>query len=360
MDIAKFTAEDFVLDPSFRKWVVNPDAATKIKWEKLLEKNPHQYEAAEQARDIILHLSIKNHLLEHDDKSKIWKKIALNLDEDTEAAFDDKIVPLDAKSTLGRKSTKPTFFNRGFWWRVACLFFLSLSLLYIFNRSEEEEPSEIPKPIYYVERNTPPGVKSNLLLSDGSKIILNSNSNLKFQKQFDSDKREVFLEGEAFFDIAEDTLRPFYVHVGQLHAVVLGTSFNIKAYDQSKVDIALVSGEVLLEERGNDTGGFLLAPGQMARINNGRLQVTGFDKELILGWTMKLILFKETPMDEAIQVLENWYGVKIHVSNRPKSKVTFSGKFQDETLKNVLLGLSYVAGFKFSIHQNEVEIKFNN
>lgn len=360
MDISKYTAQDFVLDPSFRKWVVDPDAETKIKWEDLLMKNPHQYNEAEQAREIIINLSIKNHQLEDDEVVGVWRNIMQNLETDTEHASEYKVVPLDSKSTLGKKLNEPFFVNMRLWWGVACIVIIGLTFNYFFGASDMKEDVKADEPISYIERITPPGVKSNLILADGSKIILNSNSKLKFQQQFDPEKREVFLEGEAFFDVAKDTLRPFSVNVGQFNAVVLGTSFNIKAYNNSKMDIALVSGEVLIENKEIESAPLLLAPGQMAQLNNGKLQVTNFDSDMILSWTVKLILFKETPMDEAIFLLENWYGVKIHISNRPKSKVTFSGKFQDETLENVLLGLSYVAGFRFSIHQNEVEIKFDN
>ncbi|HSI74532.1 MAG TPA: FecR domain-containing protein [Lunatimonas sp.] len=358
MDIAKYTAEDFVMDPSFRRWVVNPDAETKIEWEELLSKNPHQYEAAEKAREIIFNLSIKSHQIDNKLISEIWEQIERNLDVET--SFDYKVVPLDSKSTLGKKSSRAPVINLGFWWGVACFFIVCLTSLYLFGPVEEDENLVISEPKTYVERITPPGVKSNLMLSDGSKIILNSNSKLKFRKQFDLDKREVFLEGEAFFDVAEDSIRPFIVNVGQVNAVALGTSFNIKAYNTSNMDIALVSGKVLIEDSEGEKPSVLLVPGQMAQLGKETLQVTDFDKDLILSWTIKQILFKETPLDEAIFLLENWYGVKIHIFNRPKSKVTFSGKFEDETLKNVLYGLSYVAGFKFSIHQNDVNIKFNN
>lgn len=359
MDISKYTAQDFVLDPSFRKWVVNPDAETKIRWEKLLMKNPHQYKEAELAREIIMNLSIKNYVLEDNEIIGVWENIRQNLEIDTIHTSDYKVVPLNSRSTLGKKLNKP-FIHLDIWWRVAGIVILGLMFIYFFGPGDIEEDVITSEPISYIERITPPGVKSNLILSDGSKIILNSNSKLKFQKQFDPKKREVFLEGEAFFDVAKDTLRPFSVNVGQFNAVVLGTSFNIKAYNNSKMDIALVSGEVLIKNKEIESSPVFLVPGQMAQITNGKLQVTNFDSEMILSWTMKLILFEETPMDEAIFLLENWYGVKIDISNRPKSRVTFSGKFQDETLKNVLLGLSYVAGFKFSIHQNQVEIKFDN
>lgn len=359
MDISKYTTQDFVLDPSFRKWVINPDAETKIKWEDLLMKNPHQYKEAEQARDIIMNLSIKNYQLEDDEINGVWGNIKRNLETETGSTDDYKVVPLDSRSTLGKKSNKPGK-HSGLWWRVAGIVILGIAFIYIYGSGDTKQDVKPTEPISFIERITPQGVKSNLILSDGSKIILNSNSKLKFQKQFDSEKREVFLEGEAFFDVAKDTLRPFSVNVGQFNAIVLGTSFNIKAYNDSQMGIALVSGEVLIKDIETESPPVFLVPGQMAQINNGKLKVTEFDPELILSWTMKMILFKETPLDEAIFLLENWYGVKIHISNRPKSMVTFSGKFQDETLKNVLLGLSYVADFKFSIHQNEVEIKFDN
>ena len=103
-----------------------------------------------------------------------------------------------------------------------------------------------------------------------------------------------------------------------------------------------------------------LVPGEALKIDTekGKLVKTKFHQDLVIGWTKKWIFFNETPLLEAIRVLENWYGVQIQLTRQPKEQVMLSGKFQDETLENVLEGLKFSARFDFKIDKQNVKIIF--
>ncbi|MEX0884053.1 MAG: FecR domain-containing protein [Cyclobacteriaceae bacterium] len=359
MDISDYSTEDFVLDPSFNRWVLSPDSFTNIKWEQLLQKYPYQRKNASEARDILINMSIEHFELESSKKIVLWNQIKNEISLEIPEIDGSRVIPLNARSILVRQE-KENKWNPWLGVKIACAALLAIGMSYLYYQldSKEAEPELVQE--YYNERVTPPGVKNHLKLEDGTRIILNANSRLKFPRSFGKHKREVFLEGEAFFEVTRDSLRPFTVYAGDVTTTVLGTAFNIREYQEGKLDIALVSGEVRVENTGLDDKTYTLKPGEMIQKRNKELKVSLFDEESIIAWTKKIIIFKNTPLEEATQVLENWYGVKINLKNVPNERVTFSGKYQDESLENVLKGLSFVGGFQFNINQKETTIIFDD
>ncbi len=139
------------------------------------------------------------------------------------------------------------------------------------------DKSETSKAIEYHKLNVPYGKKFKLQLSDGSKIHLNSGSSISYPSQFIEGKnREVTLKGEAFFEIAHDSLHPFYVNADHLQISVLGTKFNVQSYiEDETTDVVLVDGAVALAPNGisNNKDQFRLSPGELGSIkkNNNKI-----------------------------------------------------------------------------------------
>ena len=364
MDISNYTTEDFVLDPSFRKWVLNPNVETNLYWERLLAANPSKYNEAEEAREIIAHLATKEHQrLTDTEFGELWEEIDVDLSEDVRPFHEKKVIPLNAISTLRRqvpdlRQKRRYLSHYGF--RVACILALAIGLGFMASYFTTEVTLEELPQLVYEERSTDPGVKAHLTLSDGSQVILNSGSKLKYIRNFEGDKREVILEGEAFFDVVKDSLRPFTVVTRETKTTALGTSFNIKSYEQGTLDISLLTGEVAVESSLEELTYLTLIPGEAINIDvpNNRFVKGQFDKDLVVGWTKKLLVFQKTPFWEAVRTLENWYGVTFEIQNKPSREVLFSGKFDNETLEIVLEGLSYAAKFDYEINEDEVKIKF--
>lgn len=213
----------------------------------------------------------------------------------------------------------------------------------------------------YTEHITRPGVKSKLTLTDGSQVTLNSGSRLYYEKNFQKNKRELFLEGEALFQVFKDMKRPFVVHTGTVSTTALGTSFNIHAYEDDVVNIYLLTGMVKVADQSDHGTEILLGRGEAALADShGRLAKGEFDAERATAWARGIILFDQTPILEAIQVLENWYGVIFDLKNQPSANLTVSGKFDNELLENILLGLSYSARFQFVLRDDTVTLNFSN
>lgn len=365
MDISKYTTEDFVLDPEFRKWVLSPNTESNLFWEKLMQQYPSKVHEAKVARELLLNLSLKNYQLTELESKSLWESINNSTPEDLLAEHIDNIVPLNSGVTLKIHKELP---NKSFqlssqFMRVAAILLFSFGLgilMNLFFYSGQFREFESMDQIEMKEHITPPGVKSSLTLKDGSKVILNAGSSLKYHEDFGSDQRTFFLEGEAYFDVAKDPSRPFTVSTGQVTTTALGTSFNISAYENEDINVSLVTGKVSVELTGVTPFAVMLEKGEGVKINplDGEMTKADFDSDQVIGWTQKKIVFDKVNLKEAIRVLENWYGVTFYFQNEPAPGLFLSGKFHDETLENVLEGLSFTAKFEFEINEDIVKIRF--
>jgi len=145
-------------------------------------------------------------------------------------------------------------------------------------------------------------------------VRLNAGSHLRFPSVFSADKREVFIEGEAYFEIQGDASRLFTIHSGQTDITVLGTTFNINTYSR-QTRVSLVSGEVVV----NTGEGKMvqLKPGQEAAIDKqyGAIYVTPFQKNITLAWLEGLQIFLDTPLRDICNVVERMYNLRIHIDD---------------------------------------------
>lgn len=203
-------------------------------------------------------------------------------------------------------------------------------------------------------RKTLAGQKLQVHLRDGSKIKLNAESSIEFPKYFSDSTRVVSLRGEAYFEVAEDANRPFNVVVGDVVVKALGTSFSIRS-EHGTTKIFLTSGKVSVKSTKIEDP-VMLSPGEMVIENNGFLdEIKEFEYDDI-AWKDNVLVFREASSSQVFQQLEKWYGVDIHVKD-DLGKWSFSGQFENEPLKEVLLGISHSEELDFEIQNKEVVIK---
>jgi len=362
MDIYSNTVRDLVLNPEFRKWVLYPNAELNKTWKNYLSKNPTAARDVEVARELILDLFSNQYPLQDREYKEIWDKIETETTKEDQQKQFAKVVPIRQGITPESPTSTQVSFQFGYFWRVASILLISLGLGFFASLFTPHEPiAEVPQPIKNIAYNNPPGVKSSISLADGTKVILNAGSSLSYEEHRFKEVREVFLEGEAFFEVTHDPDRPFTVNADGVNTTALGTSFNIMAYKGEKQTVSLHTGKVSIELPNPENGKIILSPKEAIRISPDKMVVSKakFDEEAILAWTRKTIVFEDTELAEAIRTLENWYGVRFHFQNRPKPGMNLSGKFHNETLENVLEGLSYTAGLDFNIENDQVSIKFN-
>lgn len=182
------------------------------------------------------------------------------------------------------------------------------------------------------------------VLADGTKIWLNGQSTIEFPTTFSKDSiREVFLNGEAFFEVAHNKEKPFIVHTSSIDIKVLGTSFNVKAYSNEKtIETTLLKGKVRIEPQpdagGRAVAGVELKPNQRAVFNKGSkmIDIEEVNADSTASWKQKRMVFDRESLDNVITQLERWYDIKIHVDNRGELDCKLTATIENESLEDVL------------------------
>lgn len=218
--------------------------------------------------------------------------------------------------------------------------------------------------LVYNEIKVPRGKTFKLLLSDGTSIHLNASTTLRFPINFkEGEDRKVFLDGEAFFDVAKDENHPFLVNANGMDVSVLGTVFNINSYADTKSHAVLVEGSVSVRERGaNDVLGVeqIIVPGQKATVVGGNIKVEEVDVNDYTGWTQDLLIFNDESFADIVRKIERKYNVDIKNNYPELTPVRFNGKFREETITDLMDTFKESAGFDYHIQDNKIIINKKN
>ncbi len=244
-----------------------------------------------------------------------------------------------------RKKTR----RLAYWPQVAAVLVLSIVISSVFtflvkpNFNNHEQ-------VIYQEIKAAYGTQTKLQLPDGTAVWLNAGSQLSFPISFKNlDERKVTLIGEGFFEVTKNTQQPFVVSTSKLDIKVLGTSFNVNAYEnENNITIALKEGKVSLEQqrKGGNQEILNMNPSEVASYdirNNKIIHSTETDLNRYIAWKDGLIVFFDDPMGRVISRLENWYNVEIEVNDQKLLEEHITGTFNDNSLDQVLHLLSLMS-----------------
>ncbi len=233
-----------------------------------------------------------------------------------------------------------------------------------------DKHSSLDVPITFNEIHIPKGGKPNILsLSDGSKVFLNAATTFKYPTSFSKGRREVYLNGEAFFEIKKDSLNPFVVKIKNQYITVLGTSFNVEGYTDDTYNIVtLVEGSVTLEtfnEKGESISNVQMKPDQKAYYDRQTeiISIENVDASLVDVWTKGEYKFKDEPFFLIIKRLENYYGVTILLEDDSLKNIKYTGTFSlDQNIQEVLKIINHEKQFVFSQpdKDNIIHIRLSN
>ncbi|MBT31578.1 MAG: hypothetical protein CMO01_18135 [Thalassobius sp.] len=351
MKIENYHIEDFILDESFQRYFFGVNQEDEMFWEKWITENPNRLNDVQEA-----------------------KKFLSNLQFETETLSDDELQEeiLSMKNEIlrspNRKFIEPTQTKTNHTRRIAAtitslLIAGAIAYFFIGNTFTNQEESNKVVADYMI-KSAPLGQKNAITLSDGSKIKLNAGSSLKIYPDFNKQDRKVILEGEAFFDVAENEQKPFIIESGDLVTTVKGTSFNIKSFQEDNtVYIAVAAGLVsvkktLPDQKDSSDFEMLLQPDVMLvyQTETENFSRENFDRDLIFGWKDGVLSFKEANFQKIKIELERWYGAEIIINNQNVLNRPYTGTYKNASLETVLDGMRYVLGFSFEIKENKVYI----
>ncbi|KJF45181.1 FecR family protein [Draconibacterium sediminis] len=198
----------------------------------------------------------------------------------------------------------------------------------------------------------PEGESAEVYLSDNTHVWLNSGTKLTYPAQFDGETRDVQLSGEAYFDVTHNSENPFHVKTTNLTVKVLGTSFNMEAYEEARdVNITLVEGKINLQ---NNAGEVLteLAPGENAEFNltQKKINISKVDTEFYTSWKDGYLVFKDETLEEIAEKFERWYNVNVVFDDEKIKQLRYTGTIlKSKPIDQVLEILKYTTGIEYSI-----------
>jgi ferric-dicitrate binding protein FerR (iron transport regulator) len=259
--------------------------------------------------------------------------------------------------------------------QVAAILFLPALFLSLWLSLQKDEMQ-----VQYFEMHSNPGMVTSLELPDGSKVWLNGGSSLRYPNVFKGRHREVKMSGQGYFEIVQNSKHPFLVKTGESFLLeVLGTSFNISAYDDENIiETTLVEGSIQLKllqdgkmvqrilkpnekvvyTKNNESesvkSGTVLSKNDLIispkkDINTDMVKIASVDPKYDIAWKDQKILFKDHPMEQVIRTLGRYYNVEFVVKNTQVMNSEITGKFDNEQLSQVMEYLKIASGIKYNI-----------
>jgi transmembrane sensor len=233
---------------------------------------------------------------------------------------------------------------------AAVLIFMGSALYFYIKR-----PGTGPL-VAYQEIHTLKGERKIITLEDGTVIQLNNESSLKYPQNFSGNTREVYLKGEAFFQVKHNPAKPFRVHIEALNIEVLGTSFDIKDYPEDKnISVTVATGKVGVNKPGRKEA-FLLLPHDRLSYNtlSGKITQKKVDPHDETAWQQNELVCNDESLGMVCRCLERWYGVDIHIQSKSLLDKKVSLKIKDDNFNSVIKMLSLAGGFHYEVKDNIV------
>jgi transmembrane sensor len=335
-EYAKYDLGDFAADEYFVEWVLRPDLQSDAFWTQWQLAHPAEAKKLHEARLLVLLMQSRKIRMQENQKENLWQKIQLD--------------------TIDKEVSRKNRSRRNFmvYAAAACVALLLVTLvgLVYHNLTLHEQ---------HIVAENPAGKTSIIHLEDGTKVWLNADSKLAYVKSFEGEStRTVTLEGEAFFDVAENKDKPFIVNARQMKVKVLGTAFNVKAFNADEnIVTTLLRGRVEATLSENESKPVILAENQQAVLNTrtNRISVQDVEAEKIAAWKDGILIFDNTPFSEVKISLERRYGVIITLEDQESLHCHFSGVVKDEPITKVLDLLQTTSKITYEINGTAVRLK---
>lgn len=228
-------------------------------------------------------------------------------------------------------------------------------LEYLRNDKENEDIALI-----YNTLKIPKGGEYSIILADGSKVWLNADTELKYPVRFNDTIRRVFIEGEAYFEVAHNTDKPFIVTTNKLDITVLGTSFNVMAYNnESQIQTTLVAGKVKITGFAENDTETVLKPGFQASldVNTQKMVSKKVDTYIYTSWKTGKFIFKNEELSSIMRKLSRWYDIETIFKNEELKNYHFSGTLKKyDNISDILNMIELTTNVSFKISERSVVV----
>jgi transmembrane sensor len=352
VNYTQYTVEDFAQDVYFREWVLENTPDAHRFWEAFYVANPAQKEEIDLAKSMVRALKINEIPVVEADIQKGINRILTLTD-----VVETPVVPLYQRTWFRIAASMALFISVGLWWSRGA----------VPQKSGENtvntEGVKVEEKI--VNNEDKP---SSITLPDGSTVVLEKNSQIRFDKDLKGTTRTVYLTGEGLFDVVKNPNKPFIVHAGDLVTKVLGTSFRIKAFDKAaNVTVNVIRGRVSVfankkdKQKDPEVDGLILTPNQKVEFTKveERLRRTLIEKPVVIipQETLQQMVFDEAPVSTILKALEKAYGVEILFDEDNLKKCELTTTLKNETLFEKLTVICKSIGATYKVVDAQVVIE---
>lgn len=239
---------------------------------------------------------------------------------------------------------------------AAVVVLATLPLLYFYNQSKKPAVEVVYNEIY-----NPKGQKRLVTMPDGSNVYLNGDTKIRYAQNFNTGKRIVYLEGEAFFDVQHKEKQPFIVNTGKVSTTVLGTSFNVNAYKASKnITVTVQTGKVgvVIKNETKEKQVYFLLPNQQLSISaDGKTCTKQTVNALEFNsWREYKMIFYDKTLEEIAQTIGREYDLDILIKSERLKDIKLTAKFDKCSIQQIMEMVAKLSGAKYTIYENEIII----
>jgi len=339
-----YTVEELLLDESFVDYCLHEDSVHKSKWEQIGLEYPAVVPVIAEARNWLMMLSPG--LPANEIKAEINKLQQVLQQKAVAGQSPEKEVtaPVHRMSKrrlwLAAASVVLLMFVGAWWWSASSA----------KNYDADFAAAQIWE--------SPTGQRRQLVLDDGSEVILNSNSRLEVSEGFNKKDRLLRLRGQAFFKVAHDASRPFIVYSGDFSTTALGTAFYVNARNlQQGYSVNLLEGKVKLQTA--DGADDVLLPGQQGlwKKTENQFQKNSFDTSYLHQWVSGVLAFQRIESGQAFALLEQWYGLQIIDRRTDPRHVIITGDYTGQPLQDILKAICFSLSCRFKQENDTIIIE---
>lgn len=400
MKYTHYSEDDFIADAYFQRWILNPDEMTQNFWENWISEHPEKKDIVESAASFI-------RLLHFDDSEGLPEK-------DFDAMWQNIVQKRNSTENEYSRLNRASGFRMNHLVRIAAVFIGIIATgLGVYQFADFETPKEMPaitnneiilkledgtvqvinetsseiitnakgkkvvtqeenKLIYeegnsaakkiaeYNELVIPYGKRFELELSDGSQVVLNSGSKLRYPVAFiNGEPRNVYLDGEAYFSVEKDETRPFTVITDQMNTKVYGTKFNVSSYkNENNTSTVLIEGSVGVYKanQGKNIKTVRIEPGHRAILENDAIAIDKVNVNKYIAWAEGQLLFIDDDFEVIIKELERHFNVSIDNQVPEMNKKRYTGTFTKESINQILRVFQEHTSFDFRINGNTITL----
>ena len=240
---------------------------------------------------------------------------------------------------------------------ILLLFASGLTILYYIQHQELQTLAEQDVIVRSGDSGT-----SQVSLPDGTLVRLNANSSLTYQQNFGQNNRKVKLSGEGYFEVKKNTEKKFIVNTGYIDVTVLGTKFNLYAYeDKDIIEMALVEGHVNVSTSKPPYQTICVKPNEKVTYNkyDNKLNIEKTTTKIETAWLNKELVFREEKLENVFQCLSRKFRVKFSIDSSISVDDVYTGAFDDEKIEDILEVLKIHYGFNYTVKDGKINIRMN-